>query len=100
MKTYEGKREGSAILVTVDGEPLNPRFDLKRHSPSGFEWSYGGSGPAQLALAILADHLENDGLAEEFHQRFKWAIVANLPHSGWILTSDEIDKVLPGLVAV
>jgi uncharacterized protein (DUF2249 family) len=100
MKTYEGRREGGAILVTVDGEPLKPRFDLRRHSPNGFEWGYGGSGAAQLALAILADHLENDGLAEDFHQRFKWAVVANLPLSRWRLTSDEINKVLPGLAAV
>ena len=100
MKTYEGRREGSRRIVTTDGQPLNPRFDLRKHSPGGFEWGYGGSGPAQLALAILADHLENDGIAEDLYQRFKWAVVANLPHSRWRLTSDEIDKVLKGLMAV
>jgi Family of unknown function (DUF6166) len=51
MKTYAGKRQGYSVSVTVDGRRLNPRLDLWNHSPTGFEWGYGGSGPAQLALA-------------------------------------------------
>jgi hypothetical protein len=61
MKTYEGRREGYAALVTVNERPLTPRLDLWNHSPTGFEWGYGGSGPAQLALALLADHLGKPG---------------------------------------
>ena len=38
-------------------KPLDSRRDLWNHSPTGFEWGYCGSGPAQLALALLADHL-------------------------------------------
>jgi hypothetical protein len=94
MKRYEGRREGYARIVTVDGRRLNPRFDLWNHSPSGFEWGYGGSGPAQLALAILADHCGNDRQAFNFHHRFKWAVVAELPGRGWTLTSEEIEQVL------
>jgi Family of unknown function (DUF6166) len=94
MKRYEGRRIGYAVTVTVDGRRLNPRYDLWNHSPTGFEWGYGGSGPAQLALAILADHLGNDQEALEFYQRFKWAVVAELPGRGWRLTSLEIDAVL------
>ena len=56
MKQYEGRRTGRGVEVTVDGVPLNPRLDLRNHSPTGLEWGYCGSGPAQLALAILADH--------------------------------------------
>jgi hypothetical protein len=94
MKRYEGRREGHAIIVTVDGRRLNPRHDLWNHSPNGFEWGYGGSGPAQLALAILADHLGDDQEALNFYQRFKWAIIAELPGCGWRLTTLEIDAVL------
>ena len=54
MKRYQGRRQRHAPEVTVDGRPLDPRLDLCSHSPSGFEWGYGGSGPAQLALALLA----------------------------------------------
>ena len=39
----------------------------------------GGSGPAQLALAILADHLGDDEQALNLYQRFKWAVIAELP---------------------
>ena len=94
MKRYEGRREGHAVTVTVDGRRLNPRLDLWNHSPSGFEWGYGGSGPAQLALAILADHLGDDRQAFDFHHRFKWAVIAELPGRGWRLTTLEIDAML------
>ena len=99
MKTYEGKRQGYAAIVTVDGRRLNPRHDLWNHSPDGFEWGYGGSGPAQLALAILADHCQNNEQALNLYQRFKWAVVTELPHRGWTLTSDEIAVVLHELRA-
>ena len=99
MKRYEGRRQGYAVIVTVDGRRLNPRFDLWNHSPTGFEWGYGGSGPAQLALAILADHCRDDDQALNFYQRFKWAVVAELPHRGWTLTSDDVAAVLQKLQA-
>lgn len=94
MKRYEGCRQGYAVIVTVEGRPLNPRLDLWNHSPTGFEWGYGGSGPAQLALAILADHLGSDEQAFNFHHRFKWVVIAELPKRSWTLTSQEIDQVL------
>ncbi len=94
MKRYEGKRVGYAAVVTVDGRPLNPRLDLWNHSPSGFEWGYCGSGPAQLALGLLSDHLGNDRQALDLYQRFKWAVVAEWPYRGWTLTSLEIDQAL------
>jgi hypothetical protein len=100
MKTYQGKRQGYAVDVTVDGEPLNPRLDLWNHSPTGFEWGYGGSGPAQLALAILADHCKDDERALNFRHRFKWAVIAELPHRSWTLTSRQIDDVLNSLLDV
>jgi hypothetical protein len=99
MKRYEGRREGYAAIVTVDGRRLNPRRDLWNHSPTGFEWGYAGSGPAQLALGILADHCRNDEEALNFYQRFKWVVVAELPYRGWTLTSDGIDAVLQKLRA-
>ena len=98
MKRYEGRRQGYAVSVTVDGRRLNPRFDLWNHSPTGFNWGYGGSGPAQLALAILADHCQDDERALNFYQRYKWAVVAELPHREWIITSEDIERILQLLV--
>jgi len=94
VKRYEGRREGHAVEVTVDGLPLNPRLDLWNHSPTGFEWGYGGSGPAQLALALLADHLADDEQAVRLHHSFKFAVIIQLPKKDWTLTSDQIKQAL------
>jgi Family of unknown function (DUF6166) len=99
VKRYEGRREGHVAEVKVDGRPLNPRFDLWGHSPSGFEWGYGGSGSAQLALALLADHLSDDDQAVLHHQDFKRAVVAGLPYPGWTLTSEQVEESLEILKA-
>ena len=63
MKVYEGGRSLDGAVVTVDGAPLDPRFDIRRFSPAGFEWTYIGDGPRQLALALLADHLGDESRA-------------------------------------
>ena len=94
MNRYEGTRTKTGSIVTVDGEPLELRLDLRNHSPDGFDWGYGGSAPAQLALAILAHHLADAEEALNLYQRFKWAVIAELPKKHWILTGSEIDAVL------
>ena len=94
MKTYKGRRERHIVEVTADGRPLDPRFDLWGHSPGGFEWGYGGSGPAQLALALLADHTGDDEEAIMLHQDFKHLVVARLPFRGWELTGSQMDPWL------
>ncbi|HZK90332.1 MAG TPA: DUF6166 domain-containing protein [Stellaceae bacterium] len=96
MKTYVGGRGLAGAEVTVDGQPLDPRFDLKRLSPTGFEWTYEGNGPAQLALALLADHLGDDTRALRLYEPFMRAVVAELDNS-WELTSAEIDAALAAL---
>ena len=97
MKTYEGRREGYAVIVTVNDCPLNPRLDLYNHSPTGFEWGYGGSGPAQLALAILADHFGDGRQALAIYQQFKFSVVAGLPKRRWKLTNLDIDQALDAI---
>jgi len=92
MKQYYGvpKCAGGCEVceVLVDNEPLKPRYDLRNHSPDGYQWGYGGSGPAQLALALLADCV-GDEKALRFYQPFKWQTIANLPRGqSWHL--DEV----------
>jgi hypothetical protein len=94
MKRYVGRREGYATLVTVDGHSLDPRLDLWNHSPTGFEWGNDGSGPAQLALAILADYFGDDEQALDCYQGFKRAVVSTLPYRGWTLTAEQIEHAL------
>lgn len=90
MKTYAGRCDDKTETVTVDGIPLDPRFNLAMHSPSGFSWGYGGSGPAQLAIAILADCVGIDN-AKRFYQDFKWQIVCGWElREPWTITETEI----------
>lgn len=93
MKVYEGGRSLDGSIVTVDGKPLPPRYDLKRLSKTGFEWTFEGPGPAQLALAMLADHLGNDGEALARYEGFMREVVAHLDNA-WRLTSDDIERAL------
>jgi hypothetical protein len=103
MKIYRGWRDEKGCFVLVNKKPLSSRLDLWNHSPTGFEWGYGGSGPAQLALAILANHLgvppraKPEGNAKaaravRLHQRFKALMIANIPRDKkqWQITEDEV----------
>jgi len=79
-----GLGAGAAILEARDAslKRLDPRLDLRNHSPTGFEWGYGGSGPAQLALAICADALRSsDAPPLRFYQKLKFAAVARVPQN-------------------
>ncbi|MGE0253015.1 MAG: DUF6166 domain-containing protein [Alphaproteobacteria bacterium] len=93
MKTYRGDRTIDGIVVTVDGAALPERTDIKAISRDGFEWSYEGQAPAQLALAILADHYGDPARALADHERFMRIVVANLGNE-WEMTGTDIDRVL------
>jgi hypothetical protein len=71
------------------GRPLPLCLNIRNHSPSGFEWGYGGSGPAQLALALLVDALGDVDLAQKHYQDFKFEVVAGWGRS-WTITAEEI----------
>lgn len=134
MITYRGKRNTDRLRVVVDQpgrendetwrSPLRLRTELVNHSPS-FECGSAGSGPAQLAVAICADHLARhelraqaaavslglslapidggltlaDRIALTIHQDFKHRVVAALPRDGWDLTDDEVGAAINGVVA-
>src|SRR4051812_14472358 len=80
--------DSAEIIVKID-----PRVSLaiRNHSPTGFNWGYEGSGPAQLALALLLDFLEADGTAAvECYQEFKRSIVASWQKDDWTISGAEI----------
>jgi len=134
MTRYVGTRTekgvgavGEATVVVRSGgkaKPLAPRLDLFNHSPAGFNWGYSGSGPAQLALAILAHHLaahpddvamieravhsewqgESWRAAERaalgLHQDFKAAAIAGLPSTeDFELTESQVSQTIAALCA-
>ena len=98
MKVYRGTQTetGAAVVVEENGNcrTLDPRFDLRNHSPTGFNWGYAGSGPAQLALALAADVLGDDEKAQDVYQRLEAKLVASLPAEGWSLTEDRIRSAI------
>lgn len=69
-------------IVAINGIPLSPERSLKlrNHSPDGFAWGYGGSGPAQLALAILLEFTTEEN-ALRLYQDFKFDVIAGLQGS-------------------
>ena len=105
MRVYRGSRMPSGCAVIVNGSSLPPCTDLRNHSPTGFEWGYSGSGPAQLALAILADHFQHglgrnaadaDGLALRHYQQFKVDVISCLPEYAWEFSTAKIEASAAG----
>jgi hypothetical protein len=97
---YTGRKERTSeggMLVLRNGFPFSPGPSqrLINHSPDGFNWSYWGSGPAQLALALLLDITHNPSLAIAKHQQYKFEVIGKL-QDGWEITSTEIENWLKG----
>lgn len=95
MKTYTGNRTFDGIDVRVDGRPLDPRLDLKVASKNGFEWSFEGASPEQLAVAILADAVD-DATALRLSRPFMTAIVANFGNE-WEMTEADVAEAVRAL---
>src|SRR5262249_48810320 len=93
MKTYEGKRTIDGLVVTVDGRRLDEHYEVKRLTRYGFEWTYEGESPQQLALAILYDYVGDAQRAIALSRPFMKEIVANFDND-WTLTGAEIDEFL------
>jgi len=72
-------------IVKLNGQAVSPQASQKitNHSPDGFCWGYAGSGPAQLALALLLAKARElglpDGAAQVNYQDFKFEVVAHWP---------------------
>ena len=96
MKSYEGKRSIDGLVVTVDGRPLPEHYEVKRFTNWGFEWTYEGASPQQLALAILYDHLGDKERASRLSEPFMKKVVADMDND-WTLTGEEIDRAIEGI---
>jgi hypothetical protein len=97
-KSYVGTRDknDNAVVRVTDGQTrraLPICRNIVSHS-HGFEWGYAGSGPAQLALAILADFLEDPEKALRYHQKFKSMVILGLPKQGWELQESVVREAV------
>lgn len=75
--------------VWVDGCVLELEESQKvySHNTREFSWGYPGSGPSQLALAILLKAVE-PAVALKFYQHFKREIIADLPEDDFEIEID------------
>jgi hypothetical protein len=109
QKRYEIVRGSDGVRVTVFPETgsryfLDERTDLRLHSQSGFEYGYFGSGPSQLALAMLADHFSGDengdSVSIRLYQDFKAMVISAVDPElmSWEITSEQIESTVRSLL--
>jgi len=105
MKQYHAHRLmfGTDVMVfdssTRKGWRLRRSVYLADQATTGFDWGDRSEGAAQLALALLADYLEDDDRAIRLHELFAAAVIAHLPFKEWKLTGSQIDAALTILEA-
>ena len=100
MQALHGKRDTDGIChlfrVNNDGTmtEISPDRSLSvyNHSPTGFEWGYGGSGPSQLALAIMLEVTDDDRKALNLYYDFKYDVIAGLADNQWTLPLEQIER--------
>jgi hypothetical protein len=93
VRTFEGKRTIDGLVVTVDGKRLDEHYGVKRYTTWGFEWTYEGESPQQLALAVLVEHLGDNDRAIRLSDAFMRKVIANLDND-WVLSGDEIERAI------
>jgi len=93
---------GAMVFMQVDGResPLPLHLQLRIHSPTGFEWGYSGSGPAQLALAMCAELVDPE-TALRAYQFVKANLVASLPEGAdqWTITGTAVHEKIKEALA-
>jgi hypothetical protein len=94
--TFEGRRTIDGLVVTVDGKRLDEHYAVKQFTTWGFEWTYEGDSPKQLALALLVEHLGDTQRALKLTDAFMREVVANLDND-WVLSSADIDRAIKSL---
>ena len=78
--------------VFIDNKELSPAKSqsIYNHSPDGFNWGYGGSGPAQLSLGLLLEFTDQEA-ARRLYQQFKFDVIAGLPQSDFEIENSIVE---------
>lgn len=58
--------------------PLPVRLEKVNHSPDGFSWGYNGSGPSQLAFALLYDVTDSEWFTRQNYMHFREQVISRL----------------------
>lgn len=110
IRGADGLRVEVCKVETANGVELTPLLELetsKRHSPTGFECGYGGSGPAELAFVLARWCLEDRGakrrdaerIADPIHQLLKHLLVGALPREkSWHFKVEPLFDLVDALI--
>ena len=93
-KIYMGVNTGPGpqdvvVFYADNSHQTHPLRHVVKHSPDGFQWGYGGSGPADLALSILYNCL-GASLADKYYQTFKRKFIEPVGRQLYIKESDVL----------
>lgn len=88
---YAGARgpDGAVKVVRIRNGVQYPLPHLVHHSPTGMEWGYGGSGPADLARSIIGDVLGTNDPDPVIYQEFKCDFVSGFGDR-WEVSIEDI----------
>lgn len=79
-----------ACRRTPNGTAFNIPHTIVRHSPTGMEWGYGGSGPSDFALNVLFRFTGDEDFSWHYHQDFKRDFICGLPDEGGTIPGNAI----------
>ena len=78
-------------LLAPDSALWHTSLCLRNHSPTGPNWGYHGSGPAQLAIAILLAVTDTEE-AQRFYPLFRSGVLAGIRADRWTLRVELVRR--------
>ena len=95
-----GHGDYGAVFLNGKRLPLKPSQKVANHSPDGFAWGYAGSGPTQLALALLLAKRVPPQMTNTLKGRFRDQFIAPLPNQQSFLIRVDITKWVDEQIAL
>tara|TARA_X000000950_G_scaffold289016_1_gene409095 strand:- start:245 stop:682 length:438 start_codon:yes stop_codon:yes gene_type:complete len=107
QRTKKYKKGSDFTMVRNPKDDFDLQFNFKqlvcRHSPTGLEFGYGGSGPSDTALNILLNYFssgsgvvsgtEMEWINSHYH-RFKEKYVAPMRREGGVIKLEDVKKFI------
>ena len=80
---------GRAVFIYSDGELRALRL-AEPALVRGYAWGRAGSGPREVARAIVLDATGNEMLAERLCRPYTWEVISKLPVAGFEIAKTEV----------
>jgi hypothetical protein len=86
---YSGRNDRVLVRENEQWRPLDPRLDLDRNGQSRFTWGRESAAGNRLAVALLADALDDDKTAVGLAGAFTARIIVMLPER-WTMSRARV----------